>query len=223
MYKEFRIETHLHTREASACAGASGAEMVRAHKAAGYDALIVTDHFFNGNTAISADLPWEERVARFCKGYENALDEAGNSGFKVFFGWEYGYHATEFLTYGLDKAFLLAHPDLLDWPLETYFAQVRAAGGMISHAHPFREAPYITEIRLYPAGVDAVEVANASHTEPRYDRRALEYARANHLAMTAGSDTHHADQLYGGGMVFKHPLQDVQEFICAVMGKEWLP
>ena len=72
---QFLYETHMHTAEVSACATGSGAQMVRAYVSLGYAGMIVTDHFFNGNTAISASLPWEKRVDQFCKGYENALDE----------------------------------------------------------------------------------------------------------------------------------------------------
>jgi len=212
----FKIETHLHTREGSACASGSGAEMVRAHQAAGYDAIIVTDHFFNGNTAVPVHLPWIERVELFCAGYENALHEADDSGFKVFFGWEYGYHGTEFLTYGLGKQYLTDHPDILSWPLETYLARVRRDGGFISHAHPFREAFYIRRIRLYPDLVDAVEGFNASHTDPLFDMRAIDYAREHHLPITSGSDTHHADILLDGGMMFPHRLDTILDFIRAV-------
>ena len=38
----FTIETHLHTAQGSACAVSTGEEMARAHKAAGYEAIIVT-------------------------------------------------------------------------------------------------------------------------------------------------------------------------------------
>jgi histidinol phosphatase-like PHP family hydrolase len=54
-------ETHLHTAEGSACAGTPAAEMARAHHQAGYEGIVVTDHFFNGNTAVPAGLPWKER------------------------------------------------------------------------------------------------------------------------------------------------------------------
>lgn len=50
----FTIETHLHTAQGSACAVSTGEEMARAHKAAGYDAIILTDHFFGGNTGRAA-------------------------------------------------------------------------------------------------------------------------------------------------------------------------
>ena len=57
MRKAFLYETHMHTREGSACASATGQEMVRAHIKAGYTGMIVTDHCFNVNTAVPADLP----------------------------------------------------------------------------------------------------------------------------------------------------------------------
>ena len=53
----FTIETHLHTAQGSACAVSTGEEMARAHKAAGYDAIILTDHFFGGNTAVPRICP----------------------------------------------------------------------------------------------------------------------------------------------------------------------
>ncbi len=214
--KGFRYETHLHTSEASQCAEATGAEMVQAHLVAGYSGMIVTDHFFNGNCAISNHYPWEERVRRFCMGYDSAVKEATHTPFKVFFGWEYNYMGTEFLTYGLDRQFLLNHPDMLSWPLLKYFDKVHEQGGFISHAHPFREASYIAELRLFPEYVDAVEVVNLRNDKPAYDKKALEYAKRHGLYQTQGSDTHKTAPLGGGGMVFDYELQTIQDFIRAV-------
>lgn len=77
-------ETHLHTSEASACSIITGAEQARTYKEAGYSGIIVTDHFFNGNTAIPKGLPWEKRVEMFGKGYENAKKEGDKIGLSVF-------------------------------------------------------------------------------------------------------------------------------------------
>ena len=118
--EQYLYETHLHTSEGSACASNTGAEMVRAYKKAGYTGLIVTDHFFYGNTAIDRKLPWEEWVTAFCKGYENAKEEGDRIGLQVFFGWESGYEGTEFLIYGLDKEWLLQHPEIKDATIEDH-------------------------------------------------------------------------------------------------------
>lgn len=214
--RKFKYETHLHTSEASACALSTGAQMVRAHYEAGYSGIIITDHFFNGNTAIPRNLPWNERVDLFCAGYENALEEAKNLPFSVFFGWEYADCGAEFLTYGLGKEFLLSFPDMLSWPIEKYLTIARQHGGFISQAHPFREAWYIKSIRLFPEYVDAIEVRNASHSNPRFDEKALELAKEYSLYQTAGSDTHDIDCMHGGGMEFDRELGSIEDFIQAV-------
>lgn len=147
--QRYVYETHMHTSEASACAGSTGTQMARAYKAAGYTGIIVTDHFFYGNTSVDRSLPWEEWVRRFCLGYEHAKAEGDRIGLTVFLGWEACYEGTEFLVYGLDRAWLLAHPQIKDASIEEQYALVHEGGGIISHAHPFREEDYIPEIRLF--------------------------------------------------------------------------
>ncbi len=224
-------ETHMHTCEGSACGHNTGAEMARAYKEAGYTGIIVTDHFFYGNTAVDRSLPWAEWVEQYCKGYEHAKEEGEKIGLQVFFGWESAYHGTEFLVYGLDKAWLLAHPEIKDATIEEQYELVHRDGGMVIHAHPYREASYIPEIRLFPAYVDGVEGINASHkfrekqkTDGRalYDVLAQEYAAKYNLPMTGGSDTH-TTELLGGGTAFARKLEDVADFIRAVKSKEGHP
>ena len=214
--EKYKYETHMHTKEASACAGSTGAEMVRAYYRAGYSGIIITDHFFNVNSCIPDHLPWEERVELFCRGYENALREASKLDFRVFFGWEYADDGAEFLTYGLGKDFLLKYPDMLSWPIEKYLRVVREHGGFVSQAHPYREAWYIKQIRVFPEHVDAIEVRNTSHMDPKFDERALELANKYNLYHTGGSDSHFADLLPGGGMEFDCELFTIEDFIRAV-------
>lgn len=221
MDKLFTIETHLHTSQGSACAHSTGAEMARAHKAAGYDAIILTDHFFGGNTAVPRDLPWEERIERYCAGYEEARFVGEEIGLKVFFGIEWAWKGTEFLTYGLDKAYLLAHPEMEDWDIPTYLTNVRAAGAYVSHAHPFRQADYLTHApRFFPEYVDAVEVWNCGNAKAEYNDQALSYAEKYGLAQTAGSDGHDAREMRGGGMRFFTEMETIWDFIRAVRTRQ---
>ncbi len=229
MKERYIYETHLHTSEGSACGRSKAVDIVHAYKDAGYTGIIITDHFFYGNTAIDRSLPWNEWVQGFCKGYENALEEGERIGLQVFFGWESGYKGTEFLIHGLDKEWLLAHPEIRDADVQTQYELVHAGGGMVIHAHPFREASYIPEIRLFPEYVDGAEVVNATHSgtlarsrcigHPEFNDRALAYANEHHLAMTAGSDQHSTEMVYGG-MVFERRLKDSHDFIKAVLGGE---
>lgn len=228
--KGFLYETHMHTSEGSACGKSGGAQMARAYAEAGYTGVIVTDHFFYGNTAVDRTLPWKEWVEHFCLGYEHMKAEGDKLGLQVFFGWESGYHGPEFLVYGLDKEWLLTHPEIRDATVEEQYRLVHEGGGMISQAHPYREASYISEVLLYPEYVDAVEGVNAAHAgrlsgfkagHPEYNVRAIAYAQKYHLPMTAGSDQHSTQMLYGG-MVFPRKLENIYDFAQAVMAEEVL-
>ena len=208
----YRYETHLHTSEASACAVFSAVEQVRSYKEAGYAGIIVTDHFFNGNTTVSRKLPWEERVDLFCRGYEKAKEEGDRIGLSVFFGWEACFRGTEFLIYGLDKAWLKSHPDILSWDVEEQYRRIHADGGFIVHAHPFRIRPYILKIRLFPSCVDAVEAINVGNRNDSFDRKAFAYAKNNNLLVTAGTDAHGHDSIRSG-VEFEYNIENMKGFI----------
>lgn len=221
----FIYETHLHTKEASGCARNTGEEMARAYAAHGYTGIIVTDHFFHGNSALDRKLPWHEWVERFCLGYEHAKAEGDKLGLQVFFGWEANWRGHEFLTYGLDKEWLVKHPEIRDATVKEQFQLVHEGGGIISHAHPFRQEPGVPPVELYPEYVDAVEGVNAAHTtsgHPEFNEKAIAYAKKYNLPLTGGSDQHNSTELIYGGMVFARKLQDIHDFNRAVMNREAL-
>lgn len=223
----YLYETHLHTSESSACARSTGEEMARACKEYGYTGIFVTDHNWGGNTAVNRALPWEEWVEAFGRGYEYARTEGERIGLDVFFGYEAGYCGTEFLIYGIDPAWMKAHPQLQEASVEEQYRLVHEAGGLVMHAHPYREADYIPEIRLYPKRVDGVEGINAAHSNPHslghahpeYDARAMVYARTNGLPMSAGSDIHNT-KLLGGGVAFRRKLASAEDYVQAVLTGE---
>ena len=158
----YKYETHCHTSQVSRCAKSTGAEMARKYKEIGYTGIIVTDHFFNGNCAVPKDLPWKERIDMYYAGYEDAKAEGDKIGLQVFFGLEWTYHGIDFLTFGVGKEFLYAHPEIETMQPAPYIDLVHEAGGYVIHAHPFREAHYIHEFILAPYQEDAVEVYNTS-------------------------------------------------------------
>lgn len=237
----YLYETHLHTRQASRCARASGAEMAEACKAYGYTGIIVTDHHWGGNCAIDRSLPWEDWVDGFCQGYYDARQRGKAIGLDVFFGWESGFAGTEFLIHGLSPAWMKAHPalrtelpfgrpdmeEVIARGVAEQYQMVHEGGGMVIHAHPYREEPYIPRTRLFPDLVDGVEIVNACHSNPRsaahndpaYDARAIAYARGHGFPTTAGSDIHSTD-LFGGGVAFRRRLKSGQDFCQAILSGE---
>lgn len=216
--KMYKYETHMHTAEASACASSGGAEMAEKYKAEGYTGIIVTDHFFNGNTAVPRNLPWSERIEIFCSGYEHAKKRGDEIGLDVFFGFEYGDGGSDFLVYGLDKSWLLENDHILDIGLTKFLEYVRSCGGKVVQAHPFRDYEYIRSTTHAPHFVDGIEIINSSHTDPAFNERAKIYAGWYDLPVTSGSDAHNTtNRWYGGGVLSEERFTSALDYANAMI------
>ena len=220
----YLYDTHVHTCQGSKCGTSTGAEHARFYKEIGFHGIIITDHFFNGNTAVPADLPWKERVDMFCSGYEDALIQGQKIGLDVFFGWEQNYSHDEYLIYGLDKAWLLSHPEVEHWTRADQLREVTRLGGCVVQAHPFRNRDYIQHIILAPQYCHGAEVINMGN-HPYNDAAAYLYAKEFGLSMTAGSDNHFSIPENGnsniGGIALDAPLSCIGDYVRII--REHLP
>lgn len=222
----FKYEMHLHTSEASKCGSNTGAEMARAHKEAGYAGIFVTNHAWGGNTCIDRELPYREWIEQYAQGYYNALEEGEKIGLQVFFGMEAGFSGTEFLIYGVTPEWMADHEELWDADIPEQYRIIHGGGGIVMHAHPFREEWYIPEIRLFPDCVDGIEMINATHSshlskahnDPMYDERAIEYARKYNMPTCAGSDVH-STNVFGGGIMCRKRIKSDRELIDLILSK----
>lgn len=212
----YKYETHLHTKEGSACATLDAVTQVRLYKELGYTGVMITDHFFGGNTCIPRQLPWREKIERYCRGYEQASEEGKRLGIQVFFGIEMGFRGTEFLVYGVDKEWLLRHPDMMEWGIKEQYEQVSKAGGLVVHAHPFRYSDPL-KAPLYSEYIDAVEVYNLENDRRNieYNKKALEFSKKTGLPMTGGGDAHHIDSCRGGIMTNER-INSIEDYMTLI-------
>ena len=214
----YLYETHLHTREGSSCGVSSGREYIRKYLDLGYTGVIITDHFYNGNCRASRKLPWEKWVHEACRGYESAREEGARRGLDVFFGWEESFDGDDYLIYGLDKEWLLEHPEAAHWTRQEQFEEVKRYGGCVVHAHPFRHCFYIMRIHLFPDLVDAVEAANSGN-EQSCDALALAYANRSNVPVTGGSDIHYAGDIRPNtvfGVYLDKKMESISDYVSAI-------
>lgn len=222
--------------EVSACGYSHASEYIEPFYNLGYNGLIVTDHFFGGNVRPEfREGSWEEFVNKFCRGYELAKEAAdafnaernltGDEAFKVFFGFEQSWYdgGDDYLIYGLDKNWLLAHPECVNYSQKDFFDAVNEVGGLMIQAHPFRWRSYMNAQRQVPYAVHGVEVFNGGNDKIMNDLAEL-YAREFHFPMTSGSDIHGIDRFDQvstlGGVIFDKPLKDIFDYAKKVKNFE---
>ena len=219
----FLYETHLHTCQASACGKVNGEDYIKYMMDKGFAGMIVTDHFFNGNTCVPEDLPWNERVDIYASGYERALKAAAGKDFTVMFGVEVNFFKDEYLLYGIDKQWLLDNECIMDMTRIELHEAVNKAGGIMIQAHPYRERDYLSDIKLAPAAaIDGVEIYNAAN-KPNMNALGYEFALPLGLPMTAGSDIHFYNDNDMGGMLFEKKIGSIKDFVDAVRANEGTP
>jgi histidinol phosphatase-like PHP family hydrolase len=214
----YLYETHMHTSQGSSCGISRGRDYIQRYLGLGYSGIIITDHFCRGNTAIDRSLPWAKWVQQFCKGYEDAREEGARRGLDVFFGWEETFDGDDYLVYGLDKEWLLKHPESRGWTRKEQFEEVRRDGGCVVHAHPFRQYNYIKCIHLPTGLVDAVEAANSGNHQS-FDAFAWAYAKKIGVTATAGSDIHRVEDLRGDtayGVILDKKMKTIGDYVKAV-------
>ena len=216
----FLYETHLHTFPVSKCGKATVEETLAFYKRAGYDGVFITNHFLDGNLNCEKTLPYEERIEYYFSDYERGVALGKELGIKVFLGVELSYRGTDFLIYGLDKAWCLAHPEIMEMKKSDELTFLKDAGALIIQAHPYREASYIDHIRLYPRHVHGVEVLNSSRPEKEHTIAEF-YADYYELLHFAGSDNHAAGKRkLLAGMKFAEPLTDERDFVQRILAGE---
>ena len=215
----FLYDVHVHTAESSSCSPQPAKEMAEAYKAKGYTGIVITDHFLTGSSTVPRDLPWKERIRLFCLGYDHAKERGDELGLDVFFGWEASFSGNDFLTYGLDRKWLEDHPGLLSLDVNAYLKFVRAEGGCVVHAHPFRQASYIPFIRLLPDLVDGVEIRNHSRPD-KENMRNRWYAESYNLSPAAGSDSHQVKSIPERVIGSEVRFNGIQDYIAALRNRQ---
>ncbi len=184
------IDLHVHTRERSACGQASEADQVRAAIAAGLDAIVLTDHH---------RLAPAERLA--------ALN-ATHAPFRIFGGIELSLDDEDFIVLGVQDVRLESRA----WCYPDLHAFIRAAGGFLALAHPFRFHPDI-RVDLERFRPDAIEVYS-HNTPPAAAAHIVALAARLGLHPLSNSDAHATAALGTHYNVLDHNPANERELIA---------
>ena len=192
----YRYETHCHTFPVSACGKTTVKDTVLFYKELGYDGIFITNHFLDGNICHEIrNRPYEEQISFYFSDFEEGLRLGRQVGLKVFPGVELSYKGTDFLIYGPDKEWYLAHPEIMNMEKSEELPFLMQEGALVIQAHPYREEFYIDHIRLFPRCVHGAEIINSSQAEYMNEMAAV-YAKRYGLFETCGSDNHWGSKVF---------------------------
>lgn len=199
----YQYELHCHTGPVSLCATIEPKTLVKRYEAAGYDGIVLTDHYspmtFLGRHFFA---PHKE-IDRYLYSYHQLKAYCG-SAFTVLLGLELRHYGTanDYLIYGIDEDWLKAQGNLLLWGEKTMSRRFHEQGCLVYQAHPFRR--FMT--RCDPALLDGIEVFNG-HTDAKANEAALRWAETHRKRMISGSDTHSDSDALCGGIRTETPIR----------------
>ncbi len=211
----YKFEVHLHTSACSGCANSTGKEMVDAAIEKGYSGIVITNHFFHGNTCIDRKLPWRDFVGAYANDYYETKKYGEEKGITVLFGLEEGYTAgKEILIYGLSPETISAHPEFNDMDLSQKSEFIHSHGGIVVHSHPFRVRDYIPNpfVPPDPDCLDGVECYNFFNAVEE-NLKAFIYAENTGKFKFSGTDIHGATHFGSAGLDFDNPIKTNKDFV----------
>jgi hypothetical protein len=216
--QQFKYDMHVHTCEVSNCGRVSAAGVVQLHKNAGYDGVVITDHYYREYFQHLPEGKWEEKVDTFLCGYRKALEAGKRENLNVLMGLEIRFEKSlnDYLVYGVSEAFLKENPELYRLGLKKFKALAQKNNLLIFQAHPFRLGMVVSR----PSLLDGVEVYNGNMRHNSHNSLALAYAKLNGLLMTSGSDFHEEEDLARGGVLFSRHVATELELVEAFRQKQ---
>ena len=218
----YKYEMHIHTRP---CSG--GGSDIREHIdeliQKGYSGMVVTNHFYAGDTRIDRDLPWEDFVDAYRQDYLYGLEYAKERDFDLLFGLEENVGGgQEILIYGITPELIAEHPELKRASAEVFAEVVHFAGGLVYQAHPYRARDYIR--KPFPLEcldqLDGIEVYNAGN-EPEWNESARIFAEENGFPCIAGSDGHSVASAGRAGIAVGERIGNNEELIRILKSGEY--
>lgn len=219
----FLYELHQHTAACSKCASITPEEVVISVKQRGFSGVVVTNHFYHGNTAVDRNLSW----ADFCKAYEDDYYAIKTEGEKIGIDVLYGIEEAvdpgkEVLLYGLEPDYIGKFSELKQLDFSHLSEVVRSGGGLVIQAHPFRVRDYIPDpdALLDMTCLDGYEVYN-KHNPPEENEKALRLAERTGLIMTAGTDNHSFNGEERFGIAVENRIKTEKDLAKVLVSREY--
>ena len=219
--REYRYELHCHCSEISPCGQLPAEDLARLYEAAGYDGIVLTDHFRQDILEALPGSSWREKREAFLEPYRRLEEKYRDSGFWIARGAElrFGTNENDFLLFGFADELFLEEGET--WPFmelpefyETYKKEM-----LIIQAHPNRADSCFPEPIRYLHGI---EVKNTCPRHENGNELSRKTAEENPwLIATGGSDCHRPEDVAGSGIACLKPLAGNADLVTILKNRAY--
>ncbi|MBQ3065641.1 MAG: PHP domain-containing protein [Clostridia bacterium] len=211
---KYKIEMHAHSYPASGCSKLSPKEFIRALKSAGYDAVVLTNHF----SVVDPFVRSEDDLRVYMQNFKDVQAEGEKEGITVIFGAELWFDRNDYLVYGIDEAFMKELLAVKPQTYEAFYEAFRSPNRLIMQAHPHRDTCRFMDASL----MDGMELNYNPNEEAGVTHAGL-YIRNNHIPIVvAGSDLHEDKQLNACALRARTLPADGAELVSLLKSKDYI-
>lgn len=214
----FKTEAHLHTYPVSSCAKLTPVEQVRLFKEAGYDTIIISDHFSPGHfKKLGEGLTFAQCVDKLCDAYLEAKAEGDRIGLTVLFSVELSFHKNHYLLYGVTREFLKLREDIFDIDIDELYAHLKAHGITVIQAHSHRSRK--ENCVPHPHHVDGFEL-NFCRRKENNNEKTMVLAKEYDMPLTLGSDCHRPEDVGVSATLSEERIESIEQYLDLVRSRK---
>lgn len=228
---QFKTELHAHSRDISYCSNASAEHIVKKYLAAGYDSIVLSNHF-NYDTFRDriTDIPfddehkeeyWRAMVDWFWTGLDKLRSAAAGTPLHVIDGMEIRFteNYNDYLVFGVTREFMYKYPDMLRRG-ERHFKEVASPEGILFfQAHPFRFGMCVVN----PSHLDGIETFNGHPGHNSNNDIAAAWAAKYGLLTSCGTDHHDESHPASCGILTDKPVRDRETLLEVLRAQSFTP
>ena len=202
--KKMKIDLHVHTQEISPCGKMPFNEVIDRYRSAGYDLIVITNHF-SRKAAEAKGLSPAEFHRAFYETVTAAQEYGKKSGLRILGAHELRFDsaANDYLVFGMTEEHYRNYREICAMSPKQFSAFAAEEGLLFYQAHPFRNDIKITDPNL----LFGIEVQN---THPRHDSRndiAMAWAEKFNLHKIAGSDCHQLEDVGTSAIITDYKVE----------------
>ncbi|MBQ8725505.1 MAG: hypothetical protein IJY84_00180 [Clostridia bacterium] len=209
----FKTELHCHSNDASPCSTESVESLTKIYSQAGYDTMILTNHFSKPVYDHYGMKSIGEYVDFFMSAVKK-MQDAAQGKFTVLVGAEIRFNdsCNDYLCFGMTEEFMRLNEGIFDLSPFEFHEICKQNGWLFIQAHPFRNGMTVVN----PAYLDGVEVYNGHIGHASRNFIAESWANEYGLIKTSGTDLHYEYVPATGGILTEEKITSISQLISVL-------